>query len=381
MPTSAVSFDAIDLPTLFQAASPFHGGMRLKLLLVTDCWEPYVSGYVRTFTTVVGHIRELGHEVDIISPYMFRTVPFPFCPEFPVPVFVRRKVVRLIEESNPDAIHIGAEGPLGLAARRWCLRNSFPFTTSFTTKQPEYMNKWFGLPISLGYKYMRRFHAPSKAVMVPTPSMKRELAGWGFENLVLWSRGVDLELFRPRSEEFLNDERPISMYVGRVAKEKNIPAFLDLDLPGTKYVVGGGPVLKSLKKKYSNVRFTGGQTGEQLAKYYAAADVVVFPSRLDTFGLVILEALASGTPVAGFPVTGPIDVVGNSDVDVLDDDLMNSVKRALDISPARCRAHAKTFSWEQATRQFLDYLQSKHSPSRSTKCHEHRTEQPLGMCR
>jgi glycosyltransferase involved in cell wall biosynthesis len=333
----------------------------LKLLLVTDCWKPYVSGYVRTFSTVVDHIRELGHEVDIISPYMFRTVPFPFCPEFPVPVFVRRKVVRLIEESNPDAIHLGAEGPLGMAARRWCRRNSFPFTTSFTTKQPEYLNKWFGFPISWGYKYMRRFHAPASAVMVSTQSMMRELEGWGFKNLALWSRGVDLELFHPRPKDFLSDARPISMFVGRVAKEKNIPAFLDLDVSGTKYVVGGGPMLKSLKKRYPNVKFTGNQSGEELARYYAAADVVVFPSRLDTFGLVLLEALASGTPVAGFPVTGPIDVVGKSDVDVLDEDLADSVRRALEISPERCRAHAETYSWEESTRQFLNNLQLRKS--------------------
>lgn len=354
------------LPSL---ASGHRKEPKVKLLLVTDCWKPYISGYVRTFSTVVDLIRDKGNEVDLITPYMFHTLPFPFYPEFRVPLLVRRKVARLIEESQPDAMHLGAEGPLGAAARRWCLRNSYPFTTSYTTKMPEHMNKWFGLPVAVGYRYLRRFHAPANAVMVSTPSVKRELDARGFKNMVHWSRGVDLALFRPRPKEFLTDQRPISMYVGRVAKEKNIPAFLDLDLPGTKYVIGSGPMLKSLRKKYPHVRFAGSQTGEQLAQYYAAADVVVFPSLLDTFGLVMLEALACGTPVAAYPVTGPIDVVGDCEAAALDEDLGRAVRQALIVDRSRCRPYAERFSWEESAQQFLSNL---HPQPLSSDAQPHR---------
>ena len=328
----------------------------MKLLVVADCWEPYVSGFVRTFSTTVEHLRRRGHEVDVISPDMFWTVPFPLYPEFPVPVWVTRKVVRLIEDCQPEAIHLAAEGPLGLAARRWCLRQQVPFTTSFTTKQPEHFHAWCGFPISYGYKLLRWFHARSAAVMVPTPSVMEELGDWGFQNLVLWTRGVDLDLFRPRPPGFLSDPRPIMLYAGRVSKEKNIPEFLDLRIPGTKIVVGAGPICKTLSKDYPHVRFAGLQRGTQLAEYYAAADVLVFPSRTDTFGLVMLEALASGTPVAAHRVSGPSDVLGNSDAGALDDDLERAVQRALKIPGHKCRAFAEEFSWENSVDQFLANL-------------------------
>jgi len=342
----------------------------LRVLLIADAWKPYISGFVRTFSTTLEHIERLGHETSVIHPYMFRTVPFPLYPQFPLPIFVKRRMYRLIEESQPDAIHIGAEGPLGMAARRWCLRNNFPFTTSFTTKAPEYFNAWCGLPVSIGYKIVKRFHRPSSAVMVSTPTVKRELESRGFDKLAMWSRGADLTLFHPRSEPFLNDPRPISLYVGRVAKEKNIPAFLDLDIPGTKYVVGDGPPLKSFRKKYPHVRFVGEKVGRELAKYYSAADVLVFPSRTDTFGLVILEALASGTPVAAYPVTGPIDVVGDCDAAVLNEDLAEATRQALKIDRNLCRPCAAKFSWERSAQQFLDNLQPttahQSNPSPST---------------
>jgi len=333
-----------------------------KLLLVTDVWKPYVSGLVRTFVTTVEHLERQGHEVQIISPDMFWTVPFPLYPQFRVPIFVRRKVARLIEQSNPDAIHLTAEAPLGMAARAWCVRHGVPFTTSFTTKMPEYFHAWCGMPVSFGYQVFRWFHRPSSAVMVSTPSLARELESWGFQNLVHWTRGVDLELFRPRPRDFLTDPRPICLYVGRVSKEKNLPAFLNLRLPGTKYVLGDGPLLKSLREKYPEVRFLGVQQGEQLARYYAAADVLVFPSLTDTFGLVLLEALACGTPVAAYPVTGPIDVVGNAAVGALDEDLERAVQRALAIPRDNCREFAERFSWDVSARQFLCNLHPIHRP-------------------
>lgn len=365
---------------IFGEAGTLHyfGGVRfiaremslVKILLIADAWMPYVSGFVRTFSTMVEHLAQLGHEVNVITPYMFRRIPFPLYPQFPLPVFVKGKMFRSIEQLQPDAIHIGAEGPLGMAARRWCLRNNFPFTTSFTTKAPEYFNAWCGVPVSLGYQVVRRFHQPSSAIMISTPTVKRELENRGFKNLAMWTRGVNLELFRPRPEPFfLTDPRPISLYVGRVAKEKNIPAFLDLDLPGTKYVVGNGPLLKALRKKYPHVQFVGEKVGEELARYYAAANVLVFPSRTDTFGLVILEALASGTPVAAYPVTGPIDVIGDCDAAALDENLGQAVRRALTIDRSLCRPYAEQFSWERSAQQFLENLHPEPSRKSVEKSH------------
>jgi glycosyltransferase involved in cell wall biosynthesis len=328
----------------------------MKLLLVTEVWKPYVSGLVRTYATTVDHLERWGHEVQVISPDQFWTVPFPLYPQFRIPLGVTRKVFRLIEASRPDAIHLAAEGPLGMAARRWCLRHGMPFTTSFTTKLPEYLNAWCGLPVYWGYHWIRWFHRPSSAVMVSTESVRRELAARGFRNLACWTRGVDLELFRPGDRDFLTDDRPISLYVGRVSKEKNLAAFLDLDLPGTKYVLGDGPWLPWLRKRYPHVRFPGVKHGDELTRYYGAADVFVFPSRTDTFGLVLLEALACGTPVAAYPVTGPIDVLGNTDAGALDEDLGRAVHRALTIPRVKCREFARQFSWDVSVQQFLNNL-------------------------
>lgn len=262
----------------------------------------------------------------------------------------------MIDDFQPSAIHIATEGPLGLAARRHCLKQGYEFTTAFHTRFPEYVQARWRVPLSWTYRWLRWFHAPASGVMVATPAMEAVLRNRGFSNLKRWSRGVDTRLFQPRPKDFLSYPRPIALYVGRVAVEKNIRAFLDLDLPGTKVVIGDGPQRAALCRRYPDVRFLGAKNGEDLARHYAAADVFVFPSRTDTFGLVLLEAMASGVPVAAYPVEGPLDVVDGSGAGCLDWDLGRAVEGALAIAPESCRAHALTFSWESSARQFLSNL-------------------------
>ncbi|MDG3442318.1 glycosyltransferase family 4 protein [Nitrospirillum amazonense] len=328
----------------------------MKILIVTDAWHPQVNGVVRTLTTTRDELRQLGHEVEVIAPDRFRTVPMPTYPEIRLALKPGARLRRMIDEIAPDAIHIATEGPLGLAARRYCLRRRIPFTTAYHTRFPEYVRDRFPIPLRLSYALVRRFHAPASAVMVATPSIENDLVDRGFRNIKRWSRGVDTDLFRPREKDFLPFPRPIFMYVGRVAVEKNIEAFLSLDLPGTKVVVGGGPQLDELKAKYPAAQFVGPKHGEELAKHYAAGDVFVFPSRTDTFGLVLLEALASGVPVAAYPVPGPLDVLAGSDVAVLDEDLRKAALAALEIPGDKCRRHALTFSWSASAAQFLNNL-------------------------
>jgi glycosyltransferase involved in cell wall biosynthesis len=262
----------------------------------------------------------------------------------------------LLDEFQADAIHLSTEGPLGIAARRYCLRRGRPFTTAFHTRFPEYVHARFGLSTRVTYGLVRRFHRPASHTMVATTSLAEELARRGFRNLTRWSRGVDTELFKPRDRNFLDLPRPISLYVGRVAVEKNIEAFLQLSLPGTKVVVGDGPQRTQLEREYPQAVFVGMKQGEALARHYAAADVFVFPSLTDTFGLVILEALACGVPVAAFPVTGPRDVIGDARVGCLDDDLQRAVTRALALDRQACRAFALNFSWAHSIRQFRSHL-------------------------
>ncbi len=329
----------------------------MRILFVTDAWFPQVNGVVRTLSTTGRELEKLGHTVSFIGPDQFRTLPLVGYPEIRVAVAPRRRVARLISEFRPQAIHIATEGPLGWAARAVCRGQGLAFTTSYHTAFPEYLAKRLPVPLALTYAVLRRFHGASAAVMVATPSITGELTRRRFRNLRRWTRGVDTELFRPRSKAFLDAPRPISMYVGRVAVEKNVEAFLSLDLPGTKFVVGGGPQLPALKRRYPEVRFAGPRHGDELAAYFAAADVFVFPSRTDTFGLVMLEALASGVPVAAFPVSGPLDVVGDTDVAVLDEDLGMAVRQALTIDPGRCREYALAHSWQAAAQQFLSNVQ------------------------
>ncbi|WP_158044626.1 glycosyltransferase family 4 protein [Skermanella pratensis] len=328
----------------------------MKILIVSDAWYPQVNGVVRTLTTIREELEKLGHAVEIIGPDRFRTVPLPGYPEIRLALGAGRKLARMIESSNPGAIHIATEGPLGFAARSYCLKHDIPFTTAYHTRFPEYIRDRVPVPLALSYAAVRRFHAPAAAVMVATQSIEDALEARGFRNIRRWSRGVDTDLFRPRDKDFLTDPRPITLYVGRIAVEKNLEAFLKLDFPGTKYVVGDGPQLEEYRRRYPGVKFAGARHGEELAQYFAAADVFVFPSRTDTFGLVLLEALASGVPVAAFPVPGPLDVVDGAAVGCLDEDLARAVSCALAIPAERCRAYALTWSWRASAEQFLNNL-------------------------
>lgn len=334
----------------------------MRILVVTDAWLPQVNGVVRTLDTLRTELERAGHQVVMVTPDRFRSLPCPTYPEIRLALRPGAKLAAMIEAAQPCAIHVATEGPLGWAARRYCRRRKIPFTTAYHTKFPEYIKARFGVPLPLTYAVMRRFHDSSSRVMVATQGIESELTGRGFRNIGRWSRGVDTELFRPRPEvrgengPFAHLARPVFLYVGRVAVEKNIEAFLALDLPGAKAVVGDGPQLDEMKRRFPEVHFAGARFGEDLARHYAAADVFVFPSRTDTFGLVLLEALASGLPVAAYPVPGPNDVIGDSPSGVLDQDLGKAARAALSIDPALCRAHALTFSWEACTRQFLDNL-------------------------
>ena len=300
----------------------------------------------------------MGHTVDVIGPDRFLTVPCPTYPDIRLSILPRRKLGRLIEEFRPDALHIATEGPLGASARKWALKRGCAFTTALHTRFPEYVQARIGLPPGLLYAWLRRFHGAGQGTMVATASLRDELAARGFRDILAWSRGVDLALFRPSPAEDWPFPRPIFIYVGRVAVEKNIGAFLDLDLPGSKVVVGGGPQLASLQSRYPAVHFTGPRHGEALSRAYAGADVFVFPSVTDTFGLVILESLACGTPVAAYPVTGPKDVLANADgvVGAVNSDLRQAALDALAASRTAARAHAERFTWRACAEAFLSHL-------------------------
>jgi len=291
--------------------------------------------------------------VVFITPQDFKTVPCPTYPEIRLSLFPDGAMRRMIEKFRPCVVHIATEGPLGMSARRYCVKRDIPFTTAFHTKFPEYVHARFGIPIAWTYKLMRWFHGKSQGVMVATQTIEDELVKWGISNIMRWTRGVDTELFRPRDEAFLDLPRPISLYVGRVAVEKNIEAFLELELEGSKLVVGDGPQMAQLQKKYPEAHFVGAKEGEDLAQHFAAADVFVFPSRTDTFGLVLLEALACGVPVAAYPVPGPLDVIGDAAVGCLHEDLGSAVKEALSANPEACRNYALKFSWDTSVEQFL----------------------------
>lgn len=277
----------------------------LRIAIVTDAWFPQVNGVVRTLATVRGELEAMGHTVEIVAPDRFRTIPTPTYPEIRLALLPGRKVRRLLDEFGPDAIHIATEGPLGWAARRHCLRRKLPFTTSFHTKFPDYIHARFRLPVRWGYALMRRFHAPSRGVMVATTSLGETLKSYGIGNIRRWTRGVDTILFRPRPKSCFPGPRPVFLFTGRVAVEKNIEAFLALDLPGQKVVVGDGPLLPALRSRHPGVVFTGYKRGEELAEHMASADVFVFPSETDTAGNVVLEAQASGLPVVVSNVGGP----------------------------------------------------------------------------
>ena len=300
----------------------------------------------------------MGHTVEVIGPDRFRTVPCPTYPDIRLSLLPKRRLGRLIEAFAPDALHIATEGPLGQAARSWAIQRGCGFTTAFHTRFPEYVQARIGLPPRLLYAWLRRFHGAGRGMMVATPSLRQELAQRGFRHIRTWSRGVDLDQFGLAAPEQWDLPRPVFAYIGRVAVEKNIRAFLDLDLPGSKVVVGGGPQLAALRRDYPTVHFTGPRFGAELASAYAGSDVFVFPSLTDTFGLVILEALACGTPVAGYPVTGPRDVLAAASglIGAVDADLRVAALRALTADRAACRIHAERFSWRACAETFRSHL-------------------------
>jgi glycosyltransferase involved in cell wall biosynthesis len=346
----------------------------MKVITVTDAWHPQVNGVVRTIEATNRELERAGHSTEVITPLAFSSMPCPGYREIRLSLWPSRRLAGLLDQaldSGNAAIHIATEGPLGHAARRYCLARGLAFTTAYHTRFPQYLKAMFGIPERFTYRFLRYFHGPAAVVMAPTPTVERELREHGLANVALWTRGVDLDVFAERKPLFEDARHPVFLYVGRVSVEKNIQAFLALDLPGTKVVAGVGPALESLKIRFPEVRFLGVLEPQGLARLYSAADVFVFPSRTDTFGLVMLEALACGTPVAAFPVQGPIDVVGGSSVAVLDEDLRKAALHALRIDRNRCRAHAERYSWRAATAQFLALQQ----PLRLAKRLEHAAPQ------
>jgi glycosyltransferase involved in cell wall biosynthesis len=329
----------------------------MRILVATDAWRPQVNGVVRTYERLAEETLGLGAELEFITPEEFHTVPAPTYREIRLSMPGFARVRRRFNEITPDAVHIATEGPVGWMARSHCLARRIPFTTSFHTRFPEYLRPRFGIPEGWTYAAMRLFHNAGAGVMVATPSLSAELSSRGFERILPWTRGVDTTLFAPRPVRRFGDG-PVFITVGRVAVEKNIAAFLDCDLPGRKVVVGDGPQRSELAARYPDVHFTGRLTGEDLAEAYASADVFVLPSRTETFGIVQLEAMASGLPIAAYPVTGPIDIVVPGVTGILLPDLTEASRQAFHLDPSIVRAKALEFSWENATRLFLANIES-----------------------
>ncbi len=325
----------------------------MRILIVSDAWFPQVNGVVRTLSVVVEKLRAGGDTVEVIGPDRFRSMPTPGYAEIRLAIAPKRRLAQLVTDFGPEIIHIATEGPLGWAMRALCRRNAWPFTTAFHTRFPEYLEARTRIPADWSWRVMRRFHEAGAGTFAATASLRQELTRRGFTKVRAWTRGVDLERFRPgEGDAWQGLPRPIFLYAGRVAIEKNIEAFLALDLPGSKVVVGDGPALPALKQRFPQVTFTGYRDNGSLARSYSGADVFVFPSRTDTFGLVLLEALAAGTPVAAFPVTGPIDVITDPRVGALNEDLRAACLKALECDRAACRLHAEAWSWDACVAQF-----------------------------
>jgi len=327
-----------------------------RILVATDAWKPQINGVVRSLESVARALYEFGAEIEFLTPQDFTTIPLPTDHEIRLALASCRSVEKRLDGAAIDHIHIATEGPIGFAARRYCLRMKRPFTTSYHTRFPEYIATRTRIPESVTYAFLRRFHNAGCGVMVSTASIADDLNKRGFQRLMHWSRGVDHRQFTPAKAEAFDLPRPIFLYAGRLAPEKNVEAFLELDLPGSKVVVGDGPSRRALQAAYPEAHFLGTKTGDALAVQYASADVFVFPSRTDTFGMVLIEALACGLPVAALPVPGPLDVIGTSGAGVLDFDLRAACLAALDIPREKARAHALTFTWANSARQFLDNI-------------------------
>ena len=345
----------------------------MRILVATDAWHPQVNGVVRTLTMMAEAAKTFGVEVSFLTPETFHTFGLPSYPDLRVAIPRRRRIAKMIEAAQPDNIHIATEGPIGFAARAYCRRRNIPFTTSFHTRFPEYVSARFPIPEAWVWAGLRWFHGASSAVMAATPALANELRERGFKHVVLWPRGVDGHLFRPR-EINLGYAKPVYLSVGRVAVEKNLEAFLALDLPGTKVIVGDGPARSELQAKYPKAVFLGSLQGDALAEVYSGADVFVFPSKTDTYGLVLLEALASGVPVAALPVTGPKDVIGSAPVGVLSDDLQSACLQALKIDRQACLDFAANHTWEASARAFVANI--SHVRSELQAEHAARAQQP-----
>lgn len=328
----------------------------MRIAIVTDAWSPQVNGVVRTLEATATCLDRLGHQVLPITPQTFRTVPCPTYPSIRLALWPGRGVSRMLDQFAPQAIHIATEGPLGHAARRYCGGRGLPFTTSFHTQFPEYLRLRAPVPLAWSYAYLRYFHGAAARTLVPTATQRDKLTARGFVNLHLWARGVDLNIFRADAPVAWDYPRPIAIYMGRIAVEKNLEAFLDLPGIATKIIIGDGPDLARLRSRYPHCHFLGARYGRELAQHLAGGDVFVFPSRTDTFGLVLLEAMACGLPVAAYPVQGPFDVVANGVSGVLDEDLGRAVNGALSLSRADCVAHAERFSWDTCSADFASYL-------------------------
>jgi glycosyltransferase involved in cell wall biosynthesis len=343
-----------------------------RIMLVTDAWEPQMNGVVRTLSRTVEECRNMGHEVEVIHPGLgYKTMPLPTYPEIKLAIGARKDIAARFKAFEPEAIHIATEGPLGWTARSICMKWKLPFTTSYHTKFPEYVQSRFPfVPLSAGYAFMRHFHNAGGRMMVTTPSMRDDLLKRGFRNLTPWARGVDIELFNPDKRKLGGEdvyeglERPIWVNVGRIAVEKNIESFIELDLPGTKVIVGDGPQREDLEKRYPEAVFTGPKFGDELARYFADADVFVFPSLTDTFGLVNLEAMACGTPVAAYPAHGPKDIIPGSGGGFINEDLRQACLDCLEIERAAPRAHAEKHSWSACAADFVRNLEPQPKPER-----------------
>jgi glycosyltransferase involved in cell wall biosynthesis len=333
----------------------------LKITIASDAWEPQTNGVVTTLKATIERLGRLGHEVRVISPQGLLSIPAPSYPEIRLAIAPGFHIAREIKAFRPNAIHIATEGPIGLSMRRYCRRHGMPFTTAYHTRYPEYLNARWPIPISVSYAWLRRFHGAAARTFVSSNSLRSQLSERGFQHLHQWQRGVDLQLFRPLTEkvpaEVEGMPRPIMAYMGRVAIEKNIDAFLRLKVPGTKLIIGNGPARAELAERYPDALFVGFRYGDELAAMLSAADAFVFPSLTDTFGLAMIEALACGVPVAAFPVSGPIDVIEPGVTGVLNEDLALAIQGALRLDRKVCAERAKAFTWEAATEQFLEGLE------------------------
>ena len=347
----------------------------MKILVATDAWHPQVNGVVRTLTMMAEAAKGLGVEIDFLTPQSFRTFALPSYRDLRLALPGPAGIAAPIRQAAPDSIHIATEGPIGFMVRRYCRKHGLPFTTGFHRRFPEYVSARSPIPEKWVWTALRAFHRPSQAVMAATPALVAELRSRGFRNVVLWSRGVDTKLFHPRDVDICLPA-PVFLCVGRVAMEKNLEAFLDLDLPGTKVIVGDGPARAKLERRYPQAIFLGARHGEELAEIYAASDVFVFPSKTDTFGLVLLEALASGLPIAAFPVKGPLDVIGSADVGVLSDDLRAACLAALSIPREACVAFAAAHSWETSARVFIEHAHRVRFHDSETELVEFVAEDP-----